>query len=691
MMTRLAHLFTFLFLMALLPLDASAQPKSRDRQISFDCVVCHVGWHDIVKKENSLLPKPLAPITIEGLPAHVPVLEMCITCHDGTVKDSRQVFSSKNHQLHMDLSKVKIQDLPLDKNKDIYCGTCHTPHSLKPTQPGGLAPFLRVTTDKSTLCLKCHSDQAKDHFNHPIHVQAPSNHKMPPNTYFGKNNTMECMTCHPIHGSQSTIGVRGKDRSELCSACHEDYFNIALTDHDLTVSTKNRKGKIGPTFEGKDACASCHLSHNGKGLNMWAMAINPLDGPNTYCIGCHSDSGLGREKSYKHFGHVAKGKKIKMNVPALDIKVNDEILCTTCHDPHQWEFSRKHAVSEANEEGTEYTSFLKLPDDAQGQLCTACHTKQINIKDSDHSVSREGFQQHFRGEGKFRGQCSACHESHGNTGYKNGPGAMPGDMTRALCESCHAENHFPTTIGGFDHPMGSKLDPTYNLPGYDGKLTCITCHDPHKWGLVKESSPNVDLDGTDANSFLRVSNWPAPNLCTTCHADQKAVNNTDHDLTDDTHSSCSFCHTSHNAQAEYGILKYWLEAKGDSYNEKFCFACHQEGAVGESRIPKAWVHPHEYGTVALTERGGGKWIDFPLFSEEKPQEKFGFIDCFTCHDPHKWSFNDQIKPSSENEEGDYMSSFLRNPSSKTLCTDCHGPGALWKYNYYHDPVKRKRY
>ncbi|MCF7824581.1 MAG: hypothetical protein K9N35_10470 [Candidatus Marinimicrobia bacterium] len=681
-----------LFLLILVPGLCFAQPRSRDRQLSFDCVVCHVGWHDNIDKAKSLLPEPKAPIQIEGLPAHVPVLDMCVTCHDGTVEDSREVFSSNNHQLKgMDPGKISVRDLPLDKNNQIYCGTCHTPHSLKPDQPGGLAPFMRVDPKNSSLCLNCHSEQAKDHFNHPIHIKVQANHKMPPDTYFGENNTIECMTCHPIHGKQGTIGVTGDDRTELCSACHEDYFSVASTDHDLTQMTKNRSGRIGPSFEDRDVCASCHQSHNGKGEHMWAMDLNQTDGANGYCIGCHSETGLGKSKLYIHSGHKVSGAKIRKNVPALGISINDQILCTSCHDPHQWEFSGKHAVTEANEEGTEYTSFLRLPDDAQGQLCLACHSEKSSIRDSDHSVVREGFQQHFRGESKFRGQCSACHETHGLAGYTGEENVPKGDLARELCESCHSEAHFPTSVGGFDHPLGAALQAGIGLPGYNGTLSCITCHDPHTWGQVREKSPNVDLDGTDANSFLRISNWPEPNLCLSCHGEQKGVRNTDHDLTDDNHSSCSFCHSAHNAQAEYGILRYWVESKGRSYNERFCFACHQEGAIGEKRIPRAWEHPHEYGTVALTERGDGKWIDFPLFSEEKPQENFGFIDCFTCHDPHKWSFNDQIKPSSGNDEGDFMSSFLRNPSSETLCTDCHGIGALWKYNYYHDPVKRKRY
>lgn len=684
---------SLLFLLIVLPNFALAQPRSRDRQISFNCVVCHVGWQDNIDKNKSLLPVPKAPIQIEGLPAHVPVLDMCVTCHDGTIEDSRQVFSSRNHQLYgMDLSKVKITDLPLDKNGNIYCGTCHTPHSMKPDQPGGLSPFMRVDPKNSSLCLKCHAEQSKVHLNHPIHVQAPANNKMPSGTYFSGNNTIECMTCHPIHGSQGTIGVKGDDRSELCSACHESYFSVSLTDHDLTTTTRIKAGTIGPSFEGADVCASCHKSHNGKGNKMWAMDLNTKDGPNGYCIGCHSETGLGKAKSYTHTGHSVKGTKVPKNVPALGIKMNDQILCTSCHDPHQWEFSRKHAVTEANEEGTEYTSFLKLPDDAQGQLCVACHSEKLSIRDSDHSVVREGFQQHFRNEGSIRGQCSACHETHGNFGYKNQDMTASGeDLTKNLCLSCHSQGHFPTTVGGFDHPLGGKLDPLSKLPGFKGGMSCITCHDPHKWGLVRETSPNVDLDGTDANSFLRVSNWPEPKLCLSCHEEQQGIRNTDHDLSDNDHSSCSFCHSAHNAQAKYGILRYWEESKGNSYNEKFCFACHQEGAIAGKKIPKAWAHPHEYGTVALTERGNGKWIDFPLFSEDKPQEKFGFIDCFTCHNPHKWSYNDKIKPESDNDEGDYMSSFLRNLSSETLCTDCHGEGALWKYNYYHDPVKRKRY
>jgi len=665
--------------------------RSRNKNDEKECVICHAQWHQDLNASDQLLPEIQTSIIIDGKPGVVSDREMCISCHDGYVLDSREVFSSENHQGELDKGHLKIQGLPLGTDDEIYCGTCHTPHALKPKHTGGLAPFLREEVTDSKLCLNCHSDRAEDHTNHPIHV-AVLEHDMPDNSFFGENDNLECMTCHPIHGTESVMGVRGEDRSELCSACHEPYFNIQLTDHDLSTAFKNSPGSIGPSLENQDACAACHTSHNGKGKAMWAMDLNQADGQNGYCLGCHSDDGLGREKIFSHAGHPVSNEPMNQAIPSLGIQSGDKLLCISCHDPHQWEYSRKHAVTEANEEGTEYTSFLRLPDDTQGQLCIACHSEQRSIKDSDHSVVRSGFQQHFSSTGTFHGQCSACHDTHGPEGLRINDGDPQADLTRGLCESCHSEAHYPSTVGGFDHPLGDELKAGVDLPNYNGTLTCITCHDPHQWGTTRDPSMAADLKGNDANSFLRVGNWPEPGLCLTCHSDQESVLETDHDLSDADHSSCSFCHTAHNSIAEYGILNQWNETAGETYNEKFCLSCHQTDGSAHEKIPQAWTHPREYGTVTPNARGTGDWEDFPLFDRDKPNKDFGFVDCFTCHDPHKWSFRDDLaKPNSENDEGDYMTSFLRNPSQETLCTDCHGPNTLWKYNYFHDPVKRKRY
>lgn len=692
MMRSLNQIFLILFFLGSQGMAQQNQHNPDGRKISLDCVTCHVSWHDNIDPDRSLLPEIDAPIQLQGMPARIPTAAMCFTCHDGTVKDSREIFASNNHKMGMDTKHADIQNLPLDKHGEIYCGTCHTPHSLKPERVGGFTPFLRVEKMNSDLCLDCHSSQADAHRNHPISVPVKPGHTMPESTFWGKDGSMQCMTCHPIHGEESVVGVEGNDRSELCSSCHQAYFDIQLTDHDLSSSFRNRASDIGPDLEGQDACAACHVSHNGKANHMWSMDIGPQASENDYCIGCHSDNGLGQEKIFTHAGHPVDNVTIAKRIPELGIEAGDKLLCKSCHDPHQWSFANKHSVTSSNEEGTEYTSFLRLPDDAQGQLCISCHTNQSTMFDSDHSVAREGFQQYFRASNKIHGQCTVCHGAHTNILSES----KVEDPYTVLCMRCHDGQSYPTSVVHNNHPIGIPFESSSNLKGYakDGEtlLSCNTCHDPHAWGKTVETSQTADLTGDDRNSFLTLSNWPEPKLCLDCHPEQGKIINSDHDLTEADRSACSMCHSPHNAETEYGLFAQWGDAPGASFNEKHCFSCHNEQGSAAKKVVEGYSHPREFGTLSPLARGTGEWLDFPLFTESGPSMTVGHIDCFTCHNPHSWSYNPDFSTvGSENEEGNDITSFLRNPSQLTLCTDCHGESTLWKYNYYHDPVKRKRY
>lgn len=692
MMNSILKPYPFFIFLALVGTTLIGQHNPDGRKVSLDCVTCHVSWHENIDPEKSLMPDVEAPIQIQGMPARIPTAIMCFTCHDGTINDSREVFGSDNHQMGMDAKHLDIQGLPLDKNGDIYCGTCHTPHSLTPSGAGGLAPFLREEKINSDLCISCHSNQASDHTNHPTKIKVSPGHSMPPNTFWGKDGTIECMTCHPIHGREAVIGVTGNDRTELCSSCHEAYFDIKLTDHDLSSALKNRSSGIGPVLGGEDPCSACHVSHNAKADHMWSMEVDPKSGENGYCIGCHSDNGLGQEKIFTHAGHPVEKYTIRKAIPALGIKAGDKLLCKSCHDPHQWEFSQKHTVNAGNEEGTEYTSFLRLPDDAQGQLCVTCHTDQSKMFESDHSVAREGFQQLFRESNTLHGQCTVCHGAHTDALE----GSTEDDPYTVLCMRCHDGQSYPTSVVHNNHPIGVPFNSKSNLMGYekDGQtlLSCNTCHDPHEWGRTVESSQTADLNGDDRNSFLTLSNWPEPKLCLDCHPEQETLLNSDHDMTEDDRSACGLCHAAHNAETEYGIFAQWGDAPGASFNEKHCFSCHSAGGSASAKVVEGYSHPREFGILSPVARGTGEWLDFPLFTEAGPSMTVGHIDCFTCHDPHTWSYkSEQAKPGEGNEEGNDITSFLRNPSQLTLCTDCHGESTLWKYNYYHDPVKRKRY
>ncbi|TAL24568.1 MAG: hypothetical protein EPN94_07045 [Nitrospirae bacterium] len=67
--------------------------------------------------------------------------------------------------------------------------------------------------------------------------------------------------------------------------------------------------------------------------------------------------------------------------------------------------------------------------------------------------------------------CNMCHLPH-----KMGGGILLSKPLSELCSSCHQAR-----IGAGEHKVGIKPSmPTEGLPlDTDGKITCITCHDPH--------------------------------------------------------------------------------------------------------------------------------------------------------------------------------------------------------------------
>jgi hypothetical protein len=84
--------------------------------------------------------------------------EMCYSCHDGYVMDSRSVtWKNKGHRTFVKPSnKVTIPaDLPLSNKDEIYCGTCHSAHgggSNTDASISGALSFLRKDNIDSLMC-----------------------------------------------------------------------------------------------------------------------------------------------------------------------------------------------------------------------------------------------------------------------------------------------------------------------------------------------------------------------------------------------------------------------------------------------------------------------------------------------------------------------------------------------------------
>jgi len=71
---------------------------------------------------------------------------------------------------------------------------------------------------------------------------------------------------------------------------------------------------------------------------------------------------------------------------------------------------------------------------------------------------------------EIKKDCSTCHVSHGSGGML----ALKEPVTQ-LCIGCH-----PDRKGSAEHKVA--VVPSVQVPGLpliEGKVTCVTCHDPH--------------------------------------------------------------------------------------------------------------------------------------------------------------------------------------------------------------------
>ncbi|HUK66598.1 MAG TPA: cytochrome c3 family protein, partial [Anaeromyxobacteraceae bacterium] len=153
---------------------------------------------------------------------------------------------------------------------DGQCLLCHDPH-------GSNAPGM-VRADEKTLCLGCHSKQAKEAQG------AASVHRA--------FEVGDCTKCHSPHKSnlKSLLLAQSPD---LCLACH--------------LATKERiatKKAHQPTSD----CFICHRPHAAPQPSLTSEPRSEL------CGQCHDEN---KEFSAAHLGIGAKN---------MD--------CTSCHDPH---------------------------------------------------------------------------------------------------------------------------------------------------------------------------------------------------------------------------------------------------------------------------------------------------------------------------------------------------------------------
>lgn len=547
----------------LIPEQASAARKTSANR---ECAICHIMWLEDFKRQDvsPLVPYDPLPTVNTGKQDVVSTEQMCFSCHDGFVLDSRSLWK-KNHYNHpvgvIPSDKVTIPTdegktiFPMNNDGKLYCGSCHTAHSQDWNEKNTTL-FMRTNNDDSSMCTACHAGRltGPEKGNHPVNKKLE---KIPPSllkagSQFSNRDEIICQSCHLVHGAEDKrILARANQNSDLCASCHEDKARVRNTKHDMTIVAPDSKNVRAQKVTESGPCSACHIPHDSKGPRLWAQADSfDKDAASAFCLNCHQKKGLGNKKTIGKNSHptnvlvskvgiVAKKdswisrvknkaapKKI-IPLPLFDesgkrVSEGGNISCLSCHDPHQW--SSDHAQETEGDvrklEGDGTNSFLRIANDETSALCLNCHRSQAPVAFSKHNLDISAPKESNK-DGKRAsesGTCSACHLPHNGSGKtmwarkvaNNAAGVM------SKCIDCHEAGKVAgkKTTGEYSHPLQVNLDNTggkTDLPLYlkngerndkKGLIDCATCHDPHQW----DPSNATAVSGKKANKDGDASN-----------------------------------------------------------------------------------------------------------------------------------------------------------------------------------------
>ncbi|MDH3574043.1 MAG: cytochrome c3 family protein [Desulfobacteraceae bacterium] len=710
-----------------------------------DCAICHVMWLDDFRTDK----KPL----IEWQPGNVLMKdtqgvvsseEICYSCHDGYVNDSRSIaWKFNGHKTFVKpSSRVSIPStLPLSNKGEIYCGTCHSAHGAGAApDDSGITSFFREKNMNSSLCAMCHANEAdfKRSNSHPLQTATFDL----PDTLFklgskpGTNrNNVICQSCHKAHGARGNkITVVDNKNSKLCVTCHDGPKSIINTKHDLRKSFPNEKNIMQQRPVESGPCGVCHMPHNSANKRLWAKQLPPgKESRSRFCLSCHQKGKVAEAVTITGTSHplnvnpfekiqsLAVSRK-KLTLPLFSLQgapdKNGNITCATCHDPHGSKTGSTTARTAKNINSNTSTSFLRK---RQKDMCGECHLDKNLVINSKHDMSKmapetKNILNRTPSESGLCGSCHLVHKGQGAFLWAREIKPQNKNIIQGICTSCHNEKGMAgkKVIKDYSHPVNVsplKKGLTTTLPLFDkngkkskkGEMTCLTCHEPHRWDPTKIiDSDHYDTEGNTRNSFLRLQASPGSKLCQNCHPNKANIEKTDHDLgvTDPESKNikgqtpvesgvCGVCHLVHNSE---NWVRLWARnfGSGENLMDMMCNSCHSSKGTAKDKIPQISSHPQEKLINSAGRDVPGRIDFFPMFHKSYGEpETLGTVSCPSCHDAHKWDAGVNAKGMGANIEGDATNSFLRSRSSILPCKDCHGPEALYRYKYFHNANERK--
>jgi len=286
----------------------------------FDCKVCHIMKIRDFKgrRANPIVAVEEFPEEPTGVQDIASTLGMCLSCHDGFVEDSRELWRDgyHGHRLGMVPSDaISISELdgspefPMNEDGRMYCGTCHSAHLNEAEgAPTKVKPFMRASSDRGNLCQACHQDK-KD--------IAGSGHDKGSRRAKDFERRGTCGTCHAPHGSDLPLmwarswGEGNFVLNTYCRDCHDDGPNpgehpadVVAWSQDARQAVRSNTPAEMPVYDadghaarvGQIGCPTCHNLHReraeGLSENLPGLYLRMPDLVEPLCADCHGPDSL---------------------------------------------------------------------------------------------------------------------------------------------------------------------------------------------------------------------------------------------------------------------------------------------------------------------------------------------------------------------------------------------------------------
>ena len=349
------------------------------------------------------------------------------------------------------------------------CGVCH--------ESQGNQHKFALAFKGPELCYACHESVTKKK-----HVHAPL-----------EGDEAACTICHDPHGGSTESFLRASSVNALCVRCHQQ-----IKEDQLYHRPENVKG-----------CTACHVPHSSDS----AKLLNAE--PPQLCYFCHKEMKAAVDSAASVHGPMAAGCDV-CHDPHL-VRAGDGLkevgpgLCTTCHADFKdtlTAMSARHApLMQGAACGQCHDAHAgrqkHLLKDTPQALCLNCHEKPVQEAGGESlsglaDLRQEGEHLHGALAGQ---QCGACHEPHGNGGFRFLREAYPAqfyspysDDAYALCFSCHdaslVDDRLTTSATGFRN--GDENLHYVHVHKTPKGRTCRACHAPHAGKnpqLIRDSVP----------------------------------------------------------------------------------------------------------------------------------------------------------------------------------------------------------